>query len=64
VTYTTTTEAEWFDRGLLYGATGVAYADASLPVSVTRRGVVVGGSGGGVVGGHCRKIFEISLKRE
>jgi hypothetical protein len=52
VTYTTTTEAEWFDRGLFDGPTGVAYTDAPLSVAVTRRGVIVGGSGSGVVGGH------------
>jgi hypothetical protein len=57
VTYTSTTEAE-LDCGLLDGTTGVAYTDASLSVAVTRRGVVVGGSGSGVVGGHGAKLFE------
>ena len=52
VTYTTTTETEWFDCGLLDGPTSVAYADTSLSVAVARRGVIVGGSGGGVVGSH------------
>jgi len=51
--HTTSTESEWFHRGLLNGATGVANPNASLPVRVvTRRRVVVGGSGGGVVGSH------------
>jgi hypothetical protein len=58
VTYTTTTEAEWLDCGLLDGPTGVAYTDTPLSVAVTRGGVVVGGSGSGVVGGHCAKLFE------
>jgi hypothetical protein len=59
VTYTTSTESEWFHRRLFNRATGVANADASLSVRVvTRRGVVVGGSGGGVVGGHIAK-YEI-----
>jgi len=59
--HATSTEPEWFDRGLFNGATGVANADASLSVrGVTRRRVVVGGSGGGVVGGH----VEIDMKLE
>lgn len=41
MTYTTSTEAELFDRGLFYTPTGVTYADASLPVAVTRGSVVV-----------------------
>lgn len=58
VTYTTTTEAELFDRGLFDGPTSVAYADAPLSVTVTRGGVIVGGSGSGVVGGHgVAKLF-------
>ena len=63
MTYTTSTEPEWFHRGLLNGATGVANANASLPVRVvTRRRIVVGGSGGAVVGGHIAK-YEIGLKK-
>jgi hypothetical protein len=53
VTYTTTAEAERLDCGLFHGPTRVAYADTSLPVGgMTRRGIVVGGGGGSVVGGH------------
>lgn len=52
VTYTTTTETEWFDCGLFDGPTSVAYADTPLSVAVTRRGVIVGSSRGSVVGGH------------
>jgi hypothetical protein len=57
VTYTTTTETEWFDCGLFGGPTSVAYADTSLSVAVTRRGIIVGGSGGGVVGGHSARLI-------
>ncbi len=57
MTYTTTTETEWFDCGLLDGTTSVAYADTPLSVAMTRRGVIVGGSGGGVVGGHGARLI-------
>jgi hypothetical protein len=50
--HTTTTETEWFACGLLDGPTSVAYADTPLSVAVTRRGVIVGSSGGGVVTRH------------
>lgn len=49
--HTTTTETE-FNCGLFDGPTSVAYADTPLSVAVTRRGVIVGSSGSGVVGGH------------
>jgi hypothetical protein len=66
VTYTSSTEAERLDIGLLYRPTCVAYADASLPMGVTRGGIVVGGGGVTVVGGHiviqwcCRCNWEMT----
>ena len=54
MTYTTTTETEWFDCGLLDGPTSVAYADTPLSVAVAWGGVIIGGSGGGVVGHGAR----------
>jgi len=59
--HTTTTEAERFDCRLFDGPTGVAHADAPLSVAVTRGGVIVGGGGSGVVGGHGARSY---LKKE
>jgi hypothetical protein len=57
MTYATTTETERFNCRLFDGPTGVAYAGTSLFVAVRRRGVIIGGSGGGVEGSHSARLI-------